>query len=1153
MSPPSSGSTTEPAHPAPAQGAGSDDFARSLIDANDVHALADLMLARLRDGQARPVALAWSSEWPRGIAFAPTTADCAENLERAQAALGHARASTPTDGGQDLVLCDDGNGAVAILLRESPQADADAGLPACLDLARCHLSSLLTIEGLSTSIARLGKTEKLQRSLFAIADIAGSSLDMPTMLQGLHRIVADLMYAENLYIAQYEPVTDSIRFIYFADTEETQAPGPDEQLPLDQIRHGPTWWLIRAGIPLRGSEEELRAQIPGEMASRGADSVDWLGVPMLRDGQPQGVLVVQSYIDGVRYTQDDQILLAFVAEHILTALERKRGRGELERRVEERTQQFEEANRKLVREVGERERSEKLQAALYQIATLAGTEQTEHEFLARIHTIIAQLLNAENFFVALLDQGSDRIDYPYVVDERESNWESRPKSRGLTEYVMAEGRAVIIDHDGIMALSASCKIDPVDVGEVALCWLGLPLKVGEKTIGVVAVQSYTSDVSYDENDAELLAFVANQLASSLQRRREVSERERRDHLQSALYQIAALASTDESSDVFYGHVHAIISELLEARNFYLALLSDDGSMLEFKYYFDEQESWPPSRPLGHGLSEYVLRRGQTELINMERLAQLAAEGEIDPGMNSSSNAQSWLGSPLVGDNATIGLVAIQSYNTGGYDPGDAELLKFVASQLSSSLQRRRDAEALQQANLQLEERVQARTSELVKEIAVREHVEAQLKHQVMHDALTGLPNRVYLRDRIQRAISGFKRHPEQSFALLYLDIDRFKVINDSLGHLAGDEVLQEVSQRLLRCVREPDVVARLSGDEFAVLLQEGVQPKTARMVAQRILKSLQQPMAIGGRELQNSASIGIAISEPRHETTDMLLQDADTALYRAKSAGRRRFVLFDDSLQRDALDVLGMEHELRAALAQEQFEPYFQPLVRLSDKARVGYEALVRWNHPQRGVLAPGEFLPIADECGMLEAIDWQMYRQTCIAGRALVDHGQYITINVSPHHFQGKGLDARLLALTAETGYDPAQLRIEVTEGTLLADPEAVAKILQRLRESRIEAALDDFGTGFSSLGYVHRFPLKMLKIDRSFVEPLGGHSAPRSSAVVGAILTLAKSLGLEVVAEGIETTVQHEALRAMGCTYGQGYLFGRPQPAAYWLQRNA
>jgi EAL domain-containing protein (putative c-di-GMP-specific phosphodiesterase class I) len=308
-------------------------------------------------------------------------------------------------------------------------------------------------------------------------------------------------------------------------------------------------------------------------------------------------------------------------------------------------------------------------------------------------------------------------------------------------------------------------------------------------------------------------------------------------------------------------------------------------------------------------------------------------------------------------------------------------------------------------------------------------------------------------------------------------------------------------------------------------------------------------MTIEGRELHNSVSIGIAISHPRHQSVDALLQDADTALYRAKAAGRNRFVLFDDSLQRAAMDVLGMEQELRRALAAREFEPYFQPLVRLSDGARLGYEALVRWNHPSRGVLAPGDFRLVAEECGLIEAIDWQMYHLSCVEGSKLLRDGMFITINVSPRHFRGDDLDVRMLAMTAETGFDPAQLRIEVTEGTLLDNPDAVARVLQRLRDARIDAALDDFGTGYSSLGYVHRFPLKMLKIDRTFVEQLGGGDASRSCAVVGAILALSQSLGLEVVAEGIETEAQYEALRRMGCLYGQGYLLGRPHPVAHWL----
>jgi len=261
-------------------------------------------------------------------------------------------------------------------------------------------------------------------------------------------------------------------------------------------------------------------------------------------------------------------------------------------------------------------------------------------------------------------------------------------------------------------------------------------------------------------------------------------------------------------------------------------------------------------------------------------------------------------------------------------------------------------------------------------------------------------------------------------------------------------------------------------------------------------------------------------------------------------------VLFDDSLQRSATNVFEIEQDLRRALNVGQFEPYFQPLVRLTTGETVGYEALIRWNHPQRGTLLPGQFLSVAEESGLMENIDWEMYRLACTAGRDLVRDGGYLTINISPRHFQDANFGDRLLGLMSMTGFDPSKLRIEVTESTLLGDPDTVAGILSRLKAAGIGTALDDFGTGYSSLGYVNLFPLKMIKIDRSFIMPLGSENADRSGAIVSAILALSERLGVEVLGEGVETEVQREALIAMGCEYGQGFLFARPQPASHWLR---
>ena len=837
-----------------------------------------------------------------------------------------------------------------------------------------------TLVQLRAAVARLEEAEKLQRALYAIADMAGSDLEMPDMLRGLHRIVSELMYAENFYIALYDQASDSLRFLYFHDSVDTEvAPTPDEDIPLATIEGGLSWYLIRQKKPLMGTPDELKRQVPGPLKLIGADSADWLGVPMMREGDVRGIVVVQSYQPGRFYTGDERSLLAFVAEHILTALERKTGRAELERHVEERTRQLEAANEALRRQVGERERGERLQAALYRIAALAGTVADTAQFFAHVHATVGQLLDARNFYNALLDDDGQTVTFPYVVDRH--------------------------DHD-----------------------------------------------------------------------------------------------------------------------------------------------WSPRRG-GRGLTELVLRTGRSQLVDESRAQQLGASGDVEPGRMIRETV-AWLGVPLYGADNVIGVIAVQTYERGrAYTAADVELLTFVSYQVASSLERQRAAELLLEANAELEARVEGRTAELREQIAVREQVEKELQHQVMHDALTGLPNRIYLRDRIERGLARVQRHPEHKFGLLYVDVDRFKLINDSLGHRSGDQVLEEVARRLSACVRSPDVVARLAGDEFAILLEDARMPETATRVARRFLESLEEPMPLDSRGLKVSASIGIAIVDARYQSTDQVLHDADLALYRAKAAGRNRYIMFDDAMQRSAMTVLELEQDLRAALERDEFEPYFQPLVRLADGGVVGYEALIRWRHPVHGLLLPGDFVSVADDSGLLETIDWRMFRLAMECGRGLVEGDQYLSINVAPRMFQAEGFANRLLSLARHVGLPPTRVRVEVTEGTLLSDPDTVVAVLEQLRVAGVETALDDFGTGYSSLGQVHRYPLCSIKVDRTFIAPFGADGVtPRTAAVIEAIIALGQALDLQIIAEGVETEAQRKALMAMGCKYGQGFLFGKPRTAAHW-----
>jgi EAL domain-containing protein (putative c-di-GMP-specific phosphodiesterase class I) len=320
-----------------------------------------------------------------------------------------------------------------------------------------------------------------------------------------------------------------------------------------------------------------------------------------------------------------------------------------------------------------------------------------------------------------------------------------------------------------------------------------------------------------------------------------------------------------------------------------------------------------------------------------------------------------------------------------------------------------------------------------------------------------------------------------------------------------------------------------------------------------VMHALSVPMLIFGKELQVTASVGIAIGDSHYDAADEVLRDADIALYRAKELGRKRFELFDETLAKNVVDVLALEGELRRALQRDQFEPYFQPICALGDGKVVGYEALIRWKHPQRGVLRPGDFLKIAEDSGLIETIDWRMFELSC---ELLLQHARadvFMTLNVSALHLRHADFDGRLIHLLERTGLSPSRLVVEVTEGALLDNPERVRATLDRLRTIGVGAALDDFGTGYSSLSYLHSLPLRILKIDRAFVQELDKGANTSSTTVVAAILALARALNIQVIAEGIETEIQYGALMAMGCEMGQGYLLGQPLPIADWAEPRA
>ena len=863
--------------------------------------------------------------------------------------------------------------ALAVELAEpiSPRA-----AQAWFALARRTLAATLAGVRAQSRIDALQKAQRLQRALYEIADLASSNLEMGEVLGRIHALVGGLMYAANFFIVLYDELHESVRFLYFADQRDPWVPDAAVEIPMAEMGNSLTIALLHHGEPMRGPSARLRGELGVPRDPRhGPDSADWLGVPMRREQRVSGAIVVQSYDRPNVYSDEDRALLEYVAQHIQTALDRKQSQVELERRVDERTLELQQANLVLQAEIIERQRAEKLQRALYRITELSVTAGTLERFYADVHWIVGELLYARNFYIALLTSDGEEIEFPYSVDERDPHRATRKIAKGMTEYVITQGEPLLADRARVAELEAAGMVR--SHGSLAHCWLGVPLLRDGSVVGAIAVQSYTSEI--------------------------------------------------------------------------------------------------------------------------------------------------------------------------GFTTADQELLTFVAHHIGGGLARKQAQERLQAAHTELEFRVASRTQELAganrelrSQISERLRAEQRLTHQARHDALTGLPNRPQLLERLDAAIARARAPGGAPFAVLFVDLDRFKLINDSIGHAAGDEMLVEVGRRISEVVGNAGVVARFGGDEFALLADPVEGAEDAEALAARLLEALGKPLWIAGRELFPSASIGIALWQPRYRLGEELLRDADAAMYRAKAEGRDRSALFDEAMRAHAIRLLDLEADLRRAILNDAFVPHFQPIVRLTDGAVVGHEALLRWNHDVHGALPPAEFIGVGEDSGLIEQVDWLLYERV-IDWLRQRNEG-YVSINVSPRHLRSDDFAERLLRLLDNAGVDPTRLRIEITEVALLDDAPRALRLINILRDRGVLALLDDFGTGFSALSYLHRFPIHAMKIDRSFVSGLDGETHAESLALVRAILALANTLGIDTIGEGIETEHQCEILRELGCLYGQGFLYGRP-----------
>jgi diguanylate cyclase (GGDEF)-like protein len=792
-------------------------------------------------------------------------------------------------------------------------------------------------------------------------------------------------------------------------------------------------------------------------------------------------------------------------------------------------------------------------------------------FYGQVHQSIASVMRAENFYIALYDQTLSTLEFVYDVDEKDDYPLGKSPleafAGSMTCYVIETAKSLLATPEIVTELEANNSIKRI--GSDSTDWLGVPLLNDGVVIGVMAVQSYSEALRYQVDDLELMEFTAQHIVTAMTRlhdherlqnavnsrtrelMKQIREREKSELLQESLFKISEL--TNDATlhiDEFYSMVHNIVGQLINAQNFYITKYDQHSKTLTFVYYLDQNSTNAASdsqpRTLGNGFTEYIIRTGETQLLNYPKMYALYQQGETK---EPQKETKSWLGVPLIHSGVVLGAMVLQSYNLATtFTEQDAELLKFVSQHVASAIQRRDILEVERQSHILLEQQVKLRTVALEDEIKQRKQAEEKLQHTASHDILTGLPNRTLFINLLNHAIACHKRKADLKFAVLFLDLDRFKVVNDSLGHHAGDLLLQEIAKELKVLVRDKDTVARLGGDEFVILIEDLESNHEAYDIAQRITEFLATPFTIENQSIFIGTSIGVLFNDERYDSADIMLRDADTAMYHAKDKGKGRYEVFDSSMQKKVEHALELEADIRDGIANSEFSPYFQPIVDLKTETVVGFEALARWQSTKRGFVYPDDFIPLAEETNLVMAIDFLILEKSClqlkqwqaICGR----NDLYVSCNLYGNHFFSATLPADIEEIIQRVGIKPSQLRVELTERALLENSDLVLENMNALNMLGVKILLDDFGTGYSSLSYLHRFPIDVLKIDRSFINNV--HEHDNHQAIIKTIIDLATNLNMGTVGEGIENLADAELLTAMACRYGQGYYYAKPMAAA-------
>lgn len=831
-------------------------------------------------------------------------------------------------------------------------------------------------------------------------------------------------------------------------------------------------------------------------------------------------------------------------------------------------------------------RKELIQKALFQISELSSSVSELTRLYHALHEIIDGFMSARNFYVVYYDDVLDAIDFAYFVDEHDTLLAPKiPTSqlkKGRIGYIFSTGESLFVTQENCQEILSELGIE--NIGTDCVDWMGVPLKRGSKVIGAMVVQSYDESVRYSDEDIEVLQFVSQHIVTSIDRvknreytertirertkqlrkindelQEEIQERQKIEQLQQALFDISELsASFEQDMGNFYSNIHLILARLVHAPNCYIAIVNEAGSTLEFPYFSDENKNAEQPRSLRKGLTEFVLREGEEQLISGERAKELSDTGELDTNTAQGmlENGAFWMGAPLLVEGIVSGAIGIQSYgNKYHYTPRDLEILRFVSHHIAVALERKRSAEAIQQYNLHLAEKVKERTDELHRanaslkqQIEERKQIELKLIHDAHHDNLTGLPNRALFTSRVELAIANKIRYPQNKFAVLFIDLDRFKLINDTLGHQAGDMFLIEVSKRISHCIRGHDLLARLGGDEFVILLDNFEKDQDAEDIASRILSAMSTGFTLEGNEIYSGGSIGIAFVEPTYHNAGEVIRDADAAMYQAKSLGRGRFVMFDQSMRERLLNELEMENEFRKTLRNGEFDCLFQPVVELTDNEPIYMECYVRWEHSKLGKIKREQFWKVAEHVGMTIELDRYMLERACNTLQMWQNsddpamRDRRIAINLSMSHLIHSKQITQLIEHIQQCEIEPSKLIIEIDETHLHMRSKQILKSVRQLKSAGLTLVLDNFGNGMASLNSLCIFPFDYVKIERKIIQTLPDNS--QNLHLVLSIQQVSENFGFEVIINGVESEILRMRMLSIGCTYGQGRYLADVEP---------